>query len=482
MKSPLCSNASRFVRIVGSILQQRFAWRRAVLLLQTLMLAALTAPLAAQPRIEDAQSRCLPTGPPPAGGYEPYLGPVDTRGEKVIGGVPGYQWYRGCGPTAAGMVIGFYDGNSFSWLIPGDASTQTADVNQAIASTGHYTDYSLPIDDGGTGLLPDNSYYGGAHASNSLGDYMRTSWYTASNYYGWSWQSDMDDALRDYTAYINSTYGTAYAASSYYESWGSFTWSKFVAEIDADRPLVLLVDTDGDDYTDHFVTAIGYRDTSGYQEYGCLDTWAPAGSIRWERFRGMAGGSSWGVAYATYFSISGSDDCNDNGIPDACDINCGNPGGPCDVEDCGLSEDCSGNGIPDECEPDSCPPTNLAWAEEPHPISSTEIRMAGYAEDNSPPIEYAFDGFVGAHDRPWDADPVYIDSELGKNTFYQYYVAARDGSPLQNETGFGLQKTIGTAIETPSELTFGTITSASIEVFTAHDEDVGGLFTNLADS
>ncbi|MFH1418985.1 MAG: hypothetical protein ABII12_11965, partial [Planctomycetota bacterium] len=131
---------------------------------------------------------------------------------------------------------------------------------------------------------------------------------------------------------------------------------------------------------------------------------------------------------------------------------------------------------------DDEPPANLAWAEEPHPISSTEIRMAGYAEDRTPPIEFAFDGFVGAHDRSWDVDPVYIDSGLGKNTYFQYYVAARDSSPLQNETGYGLQKTIGTAIETPSELTFGTITSASIEVFTAHDEDVGGLFTNLADS
>ncbi len=46
-------------------------------------------------------------------------------------------------------------------------------------------------------------------------------------------------------------------------------------------------------------------------------------------------------------------DCNGNGIPDECDIDCGEPGGPCDVPGCGQSEDCDGNGIPDECEPDT---------------------------------------------------------------------------------------------------------------------------------
>jgi hypothetical protein len=45
-------------------------------------------------------------------------------------------------------------------------------------------------------------------------------------------------------------------------------------------------------------------------------------------------------------------DCNDNGIRDACEIDCGPPGGPCDVPGCGTSSDCNRNGIPDPCEPD----------------------------------------------------------------------------------------------------------------------------------
>ncbi len=43
-------------------------------------------------------------------------------------------------------------------------------------------------------------------------------------------------------------------------------------------------------------------------------------------------------------------DCNDNDILDACDIDCGTPGGQCDVAGCGESEDCNDNNIPDECD------------------------------------------------------------------------------------------------------------------------------------
>ncbi len=43
-------------------------------------------------------------------------------------------------------------------------------------------------------------------------------------------------------------------------------------------------------------------------------------------------------------------DCNENDIPDQCDINCELPG--CDVPGCGESDDCDLNGVPDECQPD----------------------------------------------------------------------------------------------------------------------------------
>jgi hypothetical protein len=56
--------------------------------------------------------------------------------------------------------------------------------------------------------------------------------------------------------------------------------------------------------------------------------------------------------WGTYLAILGfgAPDCNENGIPDNCDIDCGPPGGECDIPGCGESEDCNANGVPDECE------------------------------------------------------------------------------------------------------------------------------------
>ncbi len=67
-----------------------------------------------------------------------------------------------------------------------------------------------------------------------------------------------------------------------------------------------------------------------------------------------------GTAGAAYLYGSTSFDCNDNGIPDVCDISCTkeNPitlnGCAHDYPSprCGTQDDCNTNGIPDDCEPD----------------------------------------------------------------------------------------------------------------------------------
>ena len=301
---------------------------------------------------EDAHSLYMPTGPAPEEGYEPYRVPLSGEAQKLIADVPGYGWRHGCGPTAAGMVIGYWDGQGAASLIPGDASYQTYAVNQAIAtgngSNTHYSDYSLPLDYMPGPIQPDKSETGGAHASDCLADFMNTSWSARNNYYGWSWFSDVDDSLRDYTDWANTTYGTSYTCISWNQSWGDFTWAKFMAEIDADRPMVFLVDTDGDRSTDHFVTAIGYRDVMGYPEYACLDTWSPAGSVRWERFRGLASGNDWGIYGATYYWFLGpfcNEDgtCDPNEHPCGCPVDCGPLEEPNELTcDDGVDNDCDG--------------------------------------------------------------------------------------------------------------------------------------------
>ena len=244
----------------------------------------------------DAQSTTGPTPPPR----------VDVAGKLacspaavVISGVPAYRWRYGCGPTAAGMVVGYWDGHGFDALVPGDASTQTTAVNAMIATDGpasHYTDYILPEDDPDDHAhpLPDKSEDppGDEHPDNCVADYMKTSQSRYGNYYGWSWFSHVAPALRDYVKALEQS-GYEVAVSSLLTGPWGLNWNSFCAEIDAGRPMVLLVDSDGDGETDHFATAVGYDIADGVREYACLNTWDTR--IHWFEFAPMASGQSWGV-------------------------------------------------------------------------------------------------------------------------------------------------------------------------------------------
>ena len=64
--------------------------------------------------------------------------------------------------------------------------------------------------------------------------------------------------------------------------------------------MVFLVDTNGNGSTDHFVTVIGYDDST--HSYGCLDTWGSA--VRWETFAPLASGQGWGIWGGITFQIS----------------------------------------------------------------------------------------------------------------------------------------------------------------------------------
>ena len=105
--------------------------------------------------MKDAEKEFMAMGAPP-------VAPV------VIAGVPDYLWRHGCGPTAVGNVIGYYDTHGYDDLITGDANSQTNDVNQAMASGGqsgnpnpagsekHYEDYARPEDSSPGPLLTDD--------------------------------------------------------------------------------------------------------------------------------------------------------------------------------------------------------------------------------------------------------------------------------------------------------------------------------------
>jgi len=240
----------------------------------------------------DSQST---TGPLPPEGLFLGISAVALDYEVVISDVPAYLWLNGCGPTAAGMVIGYWDGQGYDELVDGSATSQTPAVNDMISSSGNYDDYCVPIDSSPV-LLPDLSElpFGDEHPDDSVADFMKTSQSYHNNYYGWSWFSHVDDSLSAYVEFADARHYDAHVENLV---WGSLTWTRFRSEIDANQPVILLVDTDGNGGTDHFVPAIGYGEQSGTLMYACLNTWDS--SIHWYEFAQMAGGQPWGIYGAT---------------------------------------------------------------------------------------------------------------------------------------------------------------------------------------
>ena len=119
---------------------------------------------------------------------------------------------------------------------------------------------------------------------------------------------------------------------------------------------------------------------------------------------------------------------------------------------------------------DTNPPTPnpMTWSTVPYETSTSSISMvATTASDPTPPITYYFDfyssptGGSGGNDSSWQSSTSYTDSALGTNHEYGYRVRARDGS--DNQTSYSSVSYDYTDIQTPTGITFGTITSTSIQ-------------------
>ncbi len=295
------------------------------------------------------------SGPEPPKGMDLGLRPP-SRAQRIIPDVPIYFWHHGCGPTAAGMVIGFWDANGYPDLISGDATVYNDNVAQAIATDStngfcdqpgrdHLSDYACPFDAAPGPLAPDCSETGGAHQNDCLADFMKTSFSSAYNYYGWSWFGDDGNALRDY---VNYKAPQAHPVRHCYD-FDSFTWEQYKAEIDARRPMMLLVDTDTDGQTDHFVAAIGYDDVT--HEYACYNTWDAA--VHWYAWHKIRGNDPWGIYGITTLSLDVvCADADNDGLGDP-----GSPGNTCAEDNCPdvfnpNQSDTDGDGIGDLCDPD----------------------------------------------------------------------------------------------------------------------------------
>jgi len=208
------------------------------------------------------------------------------EGPVVLDGVPAYNWYHGCGPTAVASVLGYWDLRGYPKFLDAEGWDQvrfTWEVRDHIASPAHEAKY---------GPTPDNPNL--PHpAPDSLAGFLGTSLDPLG--YGWTWLSQMEPGIEGYASFRGHEVDA-------WSAWvGTIGWEDIVHEIDAGRPMVFLVDTEGDGITDHFVPILGYDDRG--EEglwYGAYTTWSEEEAVEWFAFAPMAVGRSWGVAFVTF--------------------------------------------------------------------------------------------------------------------------------------------------------------------------------------
>jgi len=222
-----------------------------------------------------------------------------------------YDWWYGCSPTSAGMLMGYYDRNGYGNLyypnlVPGGVAETTsfgnpgALANAIIASTDHQYDFynasTHGYNTGGSGFgyfdsLDDRPQPW--HSFNCLADFMGTSQDAfglpngATWFVNWTDGSPFTEADAEFFGIedLSGMYGigeyveyAGYDTSMLYNQWilgyrGNtlgFTFDQYMAEIDAGRPVLIHVEG-------HTMLGYGYLD--GTTDILFYNTWFPGGDI-----------------------------------------------------------------------------------------------------------------------------------------------------------------------------------------------------------
>jgi hypothetical protein len=223
----------------------------------------------------------------------------------VLANAPSYDWYYGCSPTVAGMMMGYYDINGYGGLrydnlVPGGTAEPTTFpyppslsplADAIIASPGHIHDfYGDDANRGNTNYLDSgDDRTVSLHAFDSLADFMGTSqdaqgnvdggttfYYftdgsrlTAQDAYIYSvWGSDGMYGMWEYLGYagysdakVNFWTQLIYSAASPFGA----TWLDYKALIDLG--FVAMIQLDG-----HSVLGFGYSATNDITFYNTWDS------------------------------------------------------------------------------------------------------------------------------------------------------------------------------------------------------------------
>jgi hypothetical protein len=204
----------------------------------------------------------------------------------VLDEMPAYDWYHGCAPTAAAMLLAYWDLHVDSRFFDAegwDEISLTANVAEQISSAAHNARYD-PLRDVWT--LPDPP-------DTSLADFLHTSEGTLG--FGSTWLSQVDPGIEGYTAWR----GHPLDADSL--SFGAVSRNDIVVEIDAGRPMLFHVDSDGNGSVDHTMAVLGYEDRGAEGLwYGSYTTWREDETVEWFPFRPMTAGDAFGVYGVTF--------------------------------------------------------------------------------------------------------------------------------------------------------------------------------------
>jgi len=202
------------------------------------------------------------------------VGTVCSQMSATLADTSDYEWWYGSAPTAAGMMMGYYDRNgykgvSYDNLVPGgpaEASSFPVTPGSwdylsqyAIASPEHVNDfYSGGYKASGDDLTS-------SHRSNCLADFMGTSQDAAGNangntrfFFNWdntpftesdaqTYLANLDESgmygIGEYVRHAGYDVGTMYNQFifGYNGVWDGFTLSQYQTEIDAGRPVLIHV-------------------------------------------------------------------------------------------------------------------------------------------------------------------------------------------------------------------------------------------------
>ncbi|MCY2954351.1 MAG: C39 family peptidase [Planctomycetota bacterium] len=202
----------------------------------------------------------------------------------VLNDVPEYLWYNGCAPTSTGMIMGYWDQIAYPSMFTGNASTQTAAVDDLIASPEQIRDYA-PIPDPGT-----------THSNNCIADFLGTSRDPLK--FGFSYRDSYPSGFENYVNWRGYDY-----SDTFNRNWGSVSFDDIKGEINAGRPFLISVDSDGDGDSDHAMAGMGYR-TSPSNQFAARTTWNGMPGINWFDWTGMSVGDPFGIRGVTFFRPS----------------------------------------------------------------------------------------------------------------------------------------------------------------------------------